>query len=332
MPPPAAPPSSRAQANEPMVTNGHINFWSELESGVRQVAVVSVSRTSADCNLATAQRDDAGAKAMLDKATREQKEREQAEIDALTKTFLAKKGEGIEQGWYASVDGLSDAQRREPVDARLERTFKDESSKKSADPLALVHAYLDRRDQVRSGSAPKEDGRGGARGRATPRERYVTPVSQRGGQDASVSVPSLLPPKHRRDSAAARQPPPGSSATRANATASSSTRSTARSPSTSSPRDVRTEARERESSERARAQALIAKRRAEREKASVTDTPRTDVTESEYGDQYNAAETRAAHRREQAWQAPPPQRQRPSAQQSWSGMRRQRDRRTAPHW
>lgn len=44
------------------------------------------------------------------------------EPDSLTKVYLAKKGEGEPRGWYASPDGKTDRERKEPVEKTLERT------------------------------------------------------------------------------------------------------------------------------------------------------------------------------------------------------------------
>lgn len=42
--------------------------------------------------------------------------------DSLTKVYLAKRGEGEPKGWYASSDGKTDRERKEPVEKTLERT------------------------------------------------------------------------------------------------------------------------------------------------------------------------------------------------------------------
>jgi len=49
------------------------------------------------------------------------KSTKESEIDALTKVYLAKKGEGEPKGWYASEDGKTERERKEGEEATLER-------------------------------------------------------------------------------------------------------------------------------------------------------------------------------------------------------------------
>jgi len=55
----------------------------------------------------------------IDKASKQTKE---SELDALTKVYLAKRGEGEPKGWYASEDGKTERERKEGEEATLERT------------------------------------------------------------------------------------------------------------------------------------------------------------------------------------------------------------------
>lgn len=46
---------------------------------------------------------------------------EQKELESMTRMYIAKKGEGDPKGWYASADGKTERERRESVEATLER-------------------------------------------------------------------------------------------------------------------------------------------------------------------------------------------------------------------
>ena len=164
------------------------------------------------------------------------------------------------KSWYNSTDGLRPEERKRTEDQRIERTYKDNQAKNGQDPLATMQAYLTRRDEIR---AAKE------RQRADPWND--TPRTLR--PDRTPVQPKLLGPKRgsRRDEpqrkrtpspelGPSRPPPPAKSIQQAAAT--------------------------RESSERERAKALLASKRA------ASSTPR-----SEFGYEtgmYNREATRQA--------------------------------------
>ncbi|GJN93095.1 hypothetical protein Rhopal_006140-T1 [Rhodotorula paludigena] len=183
--------------NDSMTTNGHLNFWAELEAGGQPGSSKLESR--------------------LKKVLAEEPD------DSLTKVYLAKKGEGEPVGWYASKDGKTERERKEGIETTLERTYRDNESKRLSDPLALMNSYLQRRTDVLSGkplSSPREpstrdrypEPRRRSQG-SSSRERWDdTPRSSASGSTARSSsssaaaaaaaapfepvLPSLLPPKH----------------------------------------------------------------------------------------------------------------------------------------
>lgn len=60
-------------------------------------------------------RSDASLQTKLEKAIEKEKE------ESFTKVYLAKRGEGDPKGWYASEDGKTERERKEGVEATLER-------------------------------------------------------------------------------------------------------------------------------------------------------------------------------------------------------------------
>ncbi|TKA53551.1 hypothetical protein B0A53_03842 [Rhodotorula sp. CCFEE 5036] len=289
-----------ATAAASMTTNGHLNFWAELEAGAQGPTTTTLEKR-------------------LDKVLAQ-------EPDSLTKVYLAKKGEGEPRGWYASPDGKTDRERKEPVEKTLERTeltvplfpvvvlddmnsYRDNESKKLDDPLALMNSYLQRRQDIKEGKplslpSPRR------RGPSTTRDRYLEPVVRRrdddGGRDGwddtprssssefrqrgGVSdkfepvLPRLLPPKHRRP-----PPPPPALPSGAHDPASSSSSSSSFPAAVSTSHaargvknpdvvvvvaDSEEEASQRVRSERARAAALLAsRRRAALASSSATASP-----------------------------------------------------------
>ncbi|BGP34769.1 hypothetical protein JCM10296v2_006591 [Rhodotorula toruloides] len=270
-----------------MTTNGHLNFWAELEAGGQPGSSKLESRLK--------------------------KVLEAEPDDSLPKIFLAKKGEGEPKGWYATEDGKTEKERKQGVEETLERTYRDNESKRMSDPLALMNTYLKRREDVLSGKPAPEPRQ------PSTRDRYIEPTARTGSTRSwddtprsSVSssthrssrgdksafepeMPSLLPPKHRR--------PPLSAdplAERPKAGREEPTRQTQH-PSTT--RNPQREARDRVSSERARAAALLASRR----KAALSSglsSASTTPARSEAGGfgMYNREETKEAkERRRGGW-------------------------------
>lgn len=52
--------------------------------------------------------------------------------------------------WYDSTDRLSHQERGRTEDQKLEHAYKDNQQKRGEDPLALMNAYLKRRDEVKA--------------------------------------------------------------------------------------------------------------------------------------------------------------------------------------
>ncbi|SGY76875.1 BQ5605_C005g03525 [Microbotryum silenes-dioicae] len=242
---------------------GHLNFWAEFEAGAKPNSFENAERK-------------------LEKAVEQQK------VDELTKVYLAKKGEGDMKGWYASEDGQTEKERKLSDEMRLERAYKDGENKRLTDPLALMQSYLKRRDQVLDSS------KAASSSSSTRFRTPATPDTERG--DLSPIITSLLAPKRRKGDPKPRSRPAPSSPI------SHSDPSTSTSPSTSShpTLDPRTEAVRRVSSERARALAVIAARKKERQGSdagSVASTPaRSEFGAQGYG-MFNREETRDARGR-----------------------------------
>lgn len=142
-----------------------------------------------------------------------------------------------------------------------------------SDPMAIMHSYLDRRTAVLNNTVVKPRA-------PTGRERYAVPLVNSDADGFSPIVTSLLDPRRKR-------------------TGAIDSLSHAAVPSSSSPRTVDArgtalEARDRNTSERARAQALIASKRLAT--ASITSTAPSD---NNWSGMYNARETRDA---KSSWQ------------------------------
>ncbi|GAA5992163.1 hypothetical protein JCM10908_001798 [Rhodotorula pacifica] len=249
--------AKEAKSDSAMTTNGHVNFWAELEAGTQAPASTLEKR--------------------LNKVLAEEPD------DSLTKVYLAKRGEGEPKGWYASADGKTERERKEPVETTLERTYRDNESKKLDDPLALMNSYLRHRDDIKSGKPLPTPRAPSTRDRylePTLRHRPPPPQRERDAWDdtprSSVSsrastskgsgstaaqrsgfepvLPRLLPPKHRR-------PPVSALASTDLSAASSSSAQRPLSAAPPHPEDPQREATHRVQSERARAAALLASRR-----------------------------------------------------------------------
>ncbi|KAM0752159.1 hypothetical protein T439DRAFT_379265 [Meredithblackwellia eburnea MCA 4105] len=259
----------------PEVVGRHINFWSELEAGAAKPTAQQVAK--------------------LDKAVEEQKK-----LEELTKMYLAKKGEGDVRGWYAREDFKTERELKEGVEETLERVYKDTENKRLSDPLAMMNAFLKRRSDVLSGTAPSSSSSSSS---SRFRERYPTPASERGRGDLSPVITSLLSKRRRGE----MPPPPPPT----------SERGMARKDDTSSASfegrrsvDAREEADSRVESERARAARLIRERKRKREeeegRSLASETPRSSVASEAAGwGMYNRSETKEAReareRRTSGW-------------------------------
>lgn len=169
--------------------------------------------------------------------------------------------------WYDSKDGLKPAERRQTEDQRLEKTYKDNELKKVEDPLSTMQAYLKRREDVKAAQE---------RHRANPWDDTPRTLTS----DRTPIQPSRLGKLKGRNGKYRRSPSPEKEIEEG----------PARPPAAESPVAIEEAARQRETSERERARALLAARK--RDTGSVTSTPR-----SEFGYQtgmYNRAETRDA--------------------------------------
>ena len=171
--------------------------------------------------------------------------------------------------WYDSQDGLKPAERQQTDDQRLEKAYKANELKKIEDPLATMQAYLKRRDEIKAAEErhkanPWDD---------TPRTLKL---------DRTPIEPSRLIRRKDRHGKYRRTPSPSDN----------QEEGPARPPVTKVPLSIEEVARQRETSERDRARALLAARK--RDSNSASSTPR-----SEFGYQtgmYNRSETREAKR------------------------------------
>ncbi|GAA5921126.1 hypothetical protein JCM3775_004101 [Rhodotorula graminis] len=219
--------------DRPMTTNGHVNFWAELEDGGQPGSSKLESRLK---KVIAAEPD-----------------------DSLTKVYLAKKGEPEPVGWYASRDGKTERERKESIETTLERTYRDTESKRFSDPLALMNSYLQRRDDVLSGKVrptPRSRSSNATHWDDTPRSTMSSASSSTrlsaGAAAFEPVLPTLLPRKHE------RRPAPSSSSSRPRRSPSPTSRPTA---AAAAPLDPAAEAASRVASERQRAAALLAARR-----------------------------------------------------------------------
>ncbi|GAA5832015.1 hypothetical protein JCM11251_002786 [Rhodosporidiobolus azoricus] len=265
-----------------MTTNGHLNFWAELEAGTAaptSSALAAAMKKSAAPNL----------------------------NEDVTKVFLAKKGEGEAKGWYVDPEGRTEAERKESDEARLERAYKDTTLKRLTDPLALMNTYLSHRSSILSGSSLPS-----ARPRQpSHRDRYIEPsssASNYGGdtprsERAEEIVPRLLPPPRRRGDPVPAPPPSpprtyhSASSSRQSSSSTHVPRPSSSSSFTPNTTSLKAEASSRVSTERARATALLASRRRQSAaSASASSVASSTPARSEAGGwgMYNREETRAA--------------------------------------
>lgn len=171
--------------------------------------------------------------------------------------------------WYDSKDGLKPAERKQTEDQRLERAYRENEVKRVEDPLATMQAYLKRRDEIKAAEE---------RQKANPWDD--TPRTLKA--DRTPIETSRLARRKSRDSRYRRSPSP----------LGDIEEGPSRPPTTEAPLSIEDAARQRETSERERARALLAARK--KDSSSVASTPR-----SEFGYQtgmYNRSETRDAKR------------------------------------
>ena len=171
------------------------------------------------------------------------------------------------KAWYDSSDRLNHKERKRTDDQKLEHAYKDNENKRGEDPLAMMQAYLKRRDLVREAQERQKSNPWADTPRSLTDER--TPVQ-----------PSLLSKRDGKNRYKQRSPSP----------LHHIEAGPARPSAPSDPLTAQEAAAKRVLSERDRAKALILARR--RENGSAFPTPR-----SEFGYQtgmYNRAETRDA--------------------------------------
>ena len=218
-----------------------VNFWADLENG--NPAQTPRLKTNADYEA--------------------EKKAEQDKWDSQITMYL----QAPPKTWYDSSDRLNHKERKMTEDQKLEHAYKDNENKRGEDPLAMMQAYLKRRDEVKTAQEKQ---------RADP--WASTPhILTAGKPPVQAALLSRRNPKdrHRRkspsplhDIQAGPEKPPDST----------------------KPLSVQEKTATREFSERERAKALLAAKR--RENESAASTPR-----SEFGYQtgmYNRAETRNA--------------------------------------
>ncbi|GAA6063064.1 hypothetical protein JCM10212_003009 [Sporobolomyces blumeae] len=278
-------------SDDSMMTRGHVNFWAHLEQPG------SSSRALENAASVTA-------------TTTRQKTKEETDFDNLTKVYLAKKGEREPKGWYDTQDGLTERERVEGEEKKLERTYRDNETKRLTDPLALMNSYLSRREALKSGTLPASS----LRRQPSMRDRYLEPLSERERSRGSTSIDArtedelepvvekLLGERRRRqgdDDAPSRarpgkMDPPPCPRSRPSPSSASSTNSTSTVPAS--------EASLRVASERARTAALLASRRralasssSTSAGSSVASTPRSQYGAHEGGfGMFNREEVREA--------------------------------------
>ncbi|GAA5939119.1 uncharacterized protein JCM15063_004432 [Sporobolomyces koalae] len=258
--------------HDAIMSGGHVNFWAHLEG----------TTGAADATLGK----------RIDKAA-QQKE---SELDALTKVYLAKKGEGEPKGWYASEDGKTERERKEGEEATLERAYRDNETKRLVDPLALMNSYLKRRDDIRSGNLDSA-----TRRKPSTRDRYLEPTASTSSRslysetprsdhnDLEPVVEKLLGERRRRGDPVPPPPPIAKRDSKASPVA----------------KDPQSEAQQRVSAEKARTAALLAARRKAAlgsSASSVASTPRSEYGAHEGGfGMFNREDVRVAKRGGGGW-------------------------------
>ncbi len=174
--------------------------------------------------------------------------------------------------WYTSVKTPQDeedgVEPEIPIDdpeaiARTERKQRDLSYKSFNDPLATVNSYLAKKDGGSSSSRPSTFRNGfGRNNRPAPSNSKPSGSSNTSNHDAPAPAPGPTPPPAPVDPLAARL--------------------------------------SRETSERERAKALLARKK--REMAGL-DTPRSEISSTDgYGDVYNRVDTANARARWKGWE------------------------------
>ncbi|KAK4052828.1 hypothetical protein OIV83_002115 [Microbotryomycetes sp. JL201] len=297
----------------------HINFWKELEAGGGGEASLDQQGTSRPVSSDIHGSPCAQASKPLVTEAQLQKAIEKDKLEAMTRMYIAKRGEGEPKGWYASEDGQTEAERKRNEEAKLERAYKDGEQKRMTDPLAQMQAYLARRDDILAGRQPASTRRS-----HTYRERYLEPAtpSER-GNDRSVDpvVPSLLAPR-KRDPARPTLSPPGGNKGPSGTSTQASSRS----------KDPVTESTNRVTSERARAQALIAQRKRAALAATGSASPSTirggnDTPRSDWDNMFNRDAVKEARERRDYGRTGQAGRNEQASSFSWTDQKRNRNER-----
>lgn len=162
-----------------MEVGGHINFWSEMETGVssfrawrwRELMRVRLQGQIGGVNV----------EAALEKAL--QKEQE----ESITKVYLAKRGEGDQKGWYASQDGKTERERKEGVEGGLERAYVLSS------PASRLELTPSRQVQRRRGEASLRPN--GAHELVSPTARG-RPLRRSHSSSPTLNRPRTVPHRH----------------------------------------------------------------------------------------------------------------------------------------
>lgn len=247
-----------------------VNFWADLErgkgggggpSGQRQQQQQSTSRSLTKTNA----------------EYEAEKKAEQDKWDSQVTMYI----QAPPKSWYDSQDRLNHAERKQTADQKLERAYKDNEQKRVEDPMALMQAYLKRREDVKA-----------AQERQQANPWMDTPRTLAG--DRTPVQPSLLSKRgtryHQNRDAGRRNHDASPDAGNEDIPLGPERPADLSIKTTTTTHDLKQAAATRELSERDRAKALIAAKR--RESSSAASTPR-----SEFGYQtgmYNRDETRRA--------------------------------------
>lgn len=279
-----APPS-----DDPMTTNGHLNFWAQLES-----QPASSSSTAQNASF-----------------LRDQKLASDKWEDQIT-MYLGKPAKEL-RPWYSDKDLRSGEERKRTEEQRLELAYKDGESKRLTDPLAAMNGFLRQRDVALSLASSDSTSQHPDLARSVDGKKVRRPdpdsfrpsvLSQRRKRRQASRSPT--PPEKRRKPS---DPQPTSTADEAPAdeddyapalppslalVSRPSASSSMPPPANPAPKAMKVDL----SSERRRAQALMdseAEKRRRLISSSAAATPRTDIDgESSYGDAYNRDAVREA--------------------------------------
>ncbi|GAA93906.1 uncharacterized protein L969DRAFT_42785 [Mixia osmundae IAM 14324] len=231
-------PEAEAAKQSSIDTDGHLNFWADLERGGTLPAQLGNNpRREAD------------------------KRKEQEKWDAQTTMYLGRPAKEL-QPWYTTKDLLSGEERRRTDEQKLELAYKDGESKRTSDPLSLVNHFLQRRDEI---IAAKEQAK---------QDPFGT--TARSLKPGLLEMPLLRPKQRGRTRRSSVSPsPPASRAKPADPDGDENEDAYAPAPPPPKPlarQDQQSEASRREKAERERAMALIQAKTGR----SVTSTPASE--------------------------------------------------------